>query len=290
MGRFLSFTIAAVTPFTRDGYFDAKSVPGLIQYLVKEANAPGLLIWGSTGEQHLMSIETRLEFYGLVRKTVGPNYPLYSGVAAFTTNVAIKLAKRAEKEGYQATMLGFPPYRIPTQSEAIDYVKDVCKEIPSVSVFLYNNPKRTAFDLSVESLVEIVNQVPNVVGLKQAGNRAGVPLAMQQLSREIQFLSGFDATLVEEFQAGYSAVTSIAGNIYPKGTVELIHWIEKGEKDKKVEERQKLIYDAITFVNENGGISCLKYILRKRGITAGFSPPPAKEPSTDVEIALNKYC
>ncbi|CUM50200.1 uncharacterized protein AC631_00155 [Debaryomyces fabryi] len=290
MGKFLPFTIAAVTPFTEQGDFDPKSVPGLIQYLVKEANAPGLLICGSTGEQHIMSIEDRLELYSSVRNTVGTNYPLYAGVAAFTTKDAIRLAKGAEKDGYQAVMLGFPPYRIPTQKEAIEYVIDVCKAIPSTLVFLYNNPKRTGFNLSVESLVNIVNQVPNVEGLKQAGNRADVPLAILQLSRKIQFLSGFDATIVEDFQMGYSAITSIAGNIFPNQTAELIHWIENGEKGNKIEERQTLIRDAITFVGENGALPCLKYILRKRGVSAGFCPPPLKDPSTDLALSLDKYC
>lgn len=290
MSKFLPFTIAAVTPFTEQGDFDPKSVPGLILYLVKEANAPGLLICGSTGEQHIMSIEDRLELYSIVRNTVGSDYPLYAGVAAFTTKDAIRLAKGAEKNRYQAIMLGFPPYRIPTQKEAIEYVIDVCKAIPSTPVFLYNNPKRTGFDLSVESLINIVNQVANVEGLKQAGNRSDVPLAMQQLTREIQFLSGFDATIVKDFQMGYSAVTSIAANIYPKETAELIRWIQNGEKGKKIEELQTLIRDAITFVGENGTLPCLKYILRKRGASAGFCPPPLKDPSMDVKLSLDKYC
>lgn len=95
------------------------------------------------------------------------------------------MARGAEKRGYQAIILEFPLYRIPTQKEAVDYVKDVCREITSVPVFLYNNYKRIGFDCSVKSLFEIVNQAPNVEDLKQAGNTADVPLAMQQLSREI---------------------------------------------------------------------------------------------------------
>lgn len=69
-------------------------------------------------------------------------------------------------------------------------------------MFLYNNPKRTGFDLSIGSLVSIVNQVPNVDGLKQAGNRSNVPLVMQPLSREIQFLSGFDETVLKTSKWG----------------------------------------------------------------------------------------
>lgn len=53
--KFLPFSIAAVTPFDKEGNFDISSVPGLIRYYIEDAKAPGLLISGSTGDQHVLT-------------------------------------------------------------------------------------------------------------------------------------------------------------------------------------------------------------------------------------------
>eukprot|EP01051_Picozoa_sp_SAG22_P038474 SAG22_NODE_19749_length_272_cov_0.583815_1_plen_90_part_11 len=87
-----------VTPFTRGGDFAPQDVAAVVRHYA--ASAPGLLVCGSTGEQHCLSVAERAELYRLCRAAApAPEYPLYAGVAAFTTRDAVVLAKAAQAAG-----------------------------------------------------------------------------------------------------------------------------------------------------------------------------------------------
>ena len=105
---FLPYSVAMVTPFDEHGDFHPASVAPLVQHLVA-AGAPGLLISGSTGEQHCLSIEERCSLYQLCRDAAGPEIALYAGVASFKTKYSVTLAQAAAKAGCNAIMLGFTP-------------------------------------------------------------------------------------------------------------------------------------------------------------------------------------
>ncbi|ABS22606.1 Dihydrodipicolinate synthase/N-acetylneuraminate lyase-like protein [Bacillus cytotoxicus NVH 391-98] len=64
---FGSFSVAMVTPFSTDGNLHLEGIPSLINYY-KKYNVPALLISGSTGEQHSMTVDERVSLYGKVKK------------------------------------------------------------------------------------------------------------------------------------------------------------------------------------------------------------------------------
>ena len=119
---FLPYSVAMVTPFDEHGDFHPASVAPLVQHLIA-AGAPGLLISGSTGEQHCLSIEERCSLYQLCRDAAGPDIAIYAGVASFKTKYSVTLAQAAAKAGCNAIMLGFTPYQKISQNDA-----ELCKD------------------------------------------------------------------------------------------------------------------------------------------------------------------
>ena len=162
-----------VTPFSTNGNLYLEGIPSLVDYY-KKHKVPALLISGTTGEQHSMTVEERMALFHKVKKSKN-DLIIYGGVAAVQTNDAIALAITAEKVGLDGIMLGFPPYLRINQQEAFNYVSKICS-VTHLPIMIYNNPPRTGFDLHVETLIKLVETFPQVVAFKEAGDVSSVPI------------------------------------------------------------------------------------------------------------------
>ncbi|KAI8357260.1 hypothetical protein BD560DRAFT_406377 [Blakeslea trispora] len=290
--RFVPFSIAMVTPFTEKGALDIAAVPKVVQYYLNQG-APGLLISGSTGEQHCMTIEERKQLYKQVSATVAGKCPIYAGVATFKTQDAIELVKTAKDAGISGIMLGFPPYRRPSQQEALNYVTQITEAAPDLPFFLYNNPPRNGFDLEPETFVQMINKTNNVFGLKEAGkpenvNKAKSLLQTEKLS-QISFFAGDDHTFVEAFSCfGYTGLTSVVGSVYPSETKRVVEHLINNQAEEAKEIMQSII-PGIELLKKAGTLQCIKYILRKRNVPVGYCPSPFLDISDEHKVAIDKH-
>lgn len=276
---FVPYSIAMVTPFTEEGRFNIAAVTSVVEYYKKFA--PALLICGSTGEQHCLTILERKQLYHTAREVAGPNYTLYAGVSGFRTADAVELAESALADKFDGIMLGFPPYRRITQREAYEYVKEVADATP-LPIFLYNNPPRTGFDLLPNTFVKIVKNMPTVQGLKEAGDPDNVNMVKSHLPDNISYLTGSDMDIVAAFtEQGYTGITSIMAGVYPLEMKKVFDLLQDGKKDEAQKIMKDIIEPGSDVMVDSGFLPCLKYILRKRGVNAGWCPPPMMDPKMD---------
>ncbi|GAN02276.1 dihydrodipicolinate synthase [Mucor ambiguus] len=289
--QFIFYSIAMVTPFTKEGDLCLESIPELVKFYMNKLEAPGLLISGSTGEQHCMTIAERKQLYKIVGETVPKDFPLYAGVAAFKTKDAIELAQAAGKSGFAGIMLGVPPYRLPSQRELKQYVIDVAKST-KLPIFLYNNPDSNGVQIEPETYASIASIAANVYGLKEVGNTANVKRVKQLLGNKAgqhTFFTGIDEEYAEAYtEQGYTGITSVAGNVFPremKQAVEYLH-TDQTEEGKKL---MSSLVPKIRVVLNAGFLQSIKYILRKRGAPAGYCPPPLLEPTDEDKARLDAY-
>lgn len=288
--QLLDYSVAITTPFTENGDFDSDAVPTMIQYYVKQLKFPGLLISGSTGEQHCLSIEERKQLFQLVKNNVPSGYPVYAGVAAFKTKDAIDLAQAAEKIGLSGIMLGLPPYRIPSQIELEKYVTDAASAT-QLPIFVYNNPRRNGCFVDPTTFQRIAEANSNVVGIKEAGDPEFVPQIKSCLkdSTAYSFFTGSDLNFLEEYKTfGYTGITSIFANIFPRQIEDLVKCVFE-DNMQEAEIILKELTPTIELISRAGVLQCIKYILRERGLPAGYCPPPlSAEPSDEVKLLLKE--
>lgn len=109
-----NFHIALPTPFREDESLKVEGFEPIVEYL-KENGIGSLLISGSTGEQHSLSIEERLDIIDYFNQRKFVNVELIFGVAATRTRDAARLIQALEYSVFDAVMIGFPPYIRPTQ-------------------------------------------------------------------------------------------------------------------------------------------------------------------------------
>lgn len=111
-------------------------------------------------------------------------------------------------------VLGFPPYLCLTQKEAVLYAQGLIHTCEK-PVILYNNPRRTGFDLSAESLLTLIAD-PRVIGLKEAGSKERVPQLKTKTAADFRFYAGGEADLAEKVALGFNGLSSMAGNLCPE--------------------------------------------------------------------------
>lgn len=280
LNPFLSYSIAMVTPFNEEGALDKGGIQELVDYYVSK-QAPALLISGSTGEQHSMTIQERAELYHETKQHAQDNLLLYGGVAATVTKDAVVLAHEAERAKLDAIMLGFPPYVRPTQTEAYNYVKAVC-EATKLPIMLYNNPPRNGFSLEVDTLLKLAHDFPQIVALKEAGNPDHVKSTKEQLGEGFKVLSGFDASIIDYYEKGYEGITSIMGNIMLEEMRHIIKLLDDLNRDQATVELKK-ISEKINLIFQIGAIKTIKFILTRQGINAGYCREPLGKLTLDEQ-------
>jgi 4-hydroxy-tetrahydrodipicolinate synthase len=96
-------------------------------------------------------------------------------------------------------------------------------EAVSCPIMLYNILGRTAVDLSVDTLLRILEACPNVVALKDASG--GVIYTQELLlraPRSILVLAGDDALTLPLMSVGARGVVSVTSNLYPRAVSEVV--------------------------------------------------------------------
>ncbi|KAI8973671.1 hypothetical protein BDF20DRAFT_824122 [Mycotypha africana] len=288
---FLKYSIAMVTPFREDGEFDPAAIPAVVHYYIHELQAPGLLISGSTGDQHCMTVDERKQLYKAVCETAPQGYPIYAGVAAFKTKDAVELAKAAEAAGCTAIMLGLPPYRKPSQRDLESYVAAVAADV-MLPLFLYNNPGRNGVQVEPTTFLKLADTYANVRGIKETGVLENVQTLKDLLGSradEYTFFTGSDDLYVHLAKnRGFTALTSMAGNFFPKEMRAVTDHLDK----KEFEQAEAIMADIIPkyqMIKDIGVLPAMKYVLRKRGAPVGYCPPPLLDPTEEQKKRLDAF-
>ncbi|ALC82844.1 MULTISPECIES: 4-hydroxy-tetrahydrodipicolinate synthase [Bacillus] len=287
---FVPYSVAMVTPFTRSGSIDEDAISSLIDFYQKK-KVPALLICGSTGEQHSMTVEERKMLYRLARKHSSRELQLYAGVAAVQTKDSVELASAAEQAGMNGIMLGMPPYVRVSQEEALSYIKKIA-EVCSLPILLYNNPLRTAVDLHAETIAKIMKEVPQVIAVKETGDPNKARVIKQLTGEKTAVFSGIDLEISAHFSIGYDGLTSVIGNLFPEEMNEVVKFLMQGNKEEAEQllERVKPVAQALTGMSSPTG---MKYAMRKLGIAGGYAREPLGcepiEGMEAIDLALSAY-
>lgn len=286
---FVPYSIAMVTPFDDKENLWLSGIYSLIDYY-KKNHIPALLISGSTGEQHSMTIEERVTLYREARSAGKDDLLLIGGVAAVRTSDAIRLTEAAQRENLDGIMLGFPPYLRMSQREAAEYVKKVCA-VTDLPIMLYNNPSRTGFNLELNTLYDLVESYPQIQALKEAGNPSNAPLVKSKLGPSFSVLTGFDLQLLDNMQNGYDGITSIIGNVFPKEMQQIVQLVKTNEW-KLAEEQFSKLLPTIHTILEIGALRAIKYVLTENNMEAGICREPlsilSKQEKESLRDVFNK--
>ncbi len=242
---------ALVTPFTSTGAIDIDAFKKLIDYQIS-GGVDGLIPCGTTGESSTLSHEEHDRVIDLTIKFAAGRVPVIAGTGSNATNEAIQLSQHAEQAGADAVLLVNPYYVRPTQKGLYLHFKAIAESV-SIPCIPYNIKSRTGVNLENKTLLRLMNECKNIVGVKEAsGDLTQMKELLSLRRKEFTVLSGDDNMTIDLIAAGGHGVVSVAANLIPHRMKEMAHCALQGDLEtaRALEKRLSPFFEAC-FVETN---------------------------------------
>jgi 4-hydroxy-tetrahydrodipicolinate synthase len=276
---------ALVTPFSQDGNaVDWQAYERLIEGQL-DARVTGLVPCGTTGESPNLSDAEQRELVARAVKLSRGRATVVAGVGTNSTKKTIENARAALEAGVDGVMAAMPYYNKPSQDGLFAHVKALAEAV-SCPIMLYNIPGRSAVDLSVDTLLRILEACPNVVALKDAsGGLIYTQELLLRAPRPLLVLSGDDVLTLPLMAVGARGVVSVTSNLYPREVSEVVEDALAGRLAEASAKHKRLyaVHKAL-FVEPNP--QPLKAALALKGLTNASVRLPLVEASQSVKSML----
>jgi 4-hydroxy-tetrahydrodipicolinate synthase len=218
---------ALVTPFTRNGDLDEKSVRRLGRRQI-DAGIHFLVPNGTTGENPTLTLEERTRIVEILVDEANGQVPILAGAGGYNTKEVVHLADEMRKAGASGLLSVTPYYNKPTPEGLVQHFRAIADSTP-LPVIVYNVPGRTGVNIDVNTLVRLA-AIPNVVGVKEAsGNITQVCEICKAVPSDFLVLSGDDALTLPVMAVGGRGVISVVSNEIPKEMVQMVDAVEQND-------------------------------------------------------------
>ena len=284
MSIFTKAGVAIITPFKEDDLsvnYDAFAE--LIDFQI-DNGTDCIIVCGSTGEAATMTEQEHLDVCKFCIDYTKKRVPVIAGSGSNCTQTAINLSKEIAGYGADGLLVIHPYYNKGTQKGLIKHFRMVAEEVNGCPVVLYNVPSRTGGNINPETVAQLVKEVPNIVGIKEAiGNISQIVKLMTLTDGNIDLYSGNDDQVVPLMSMGGIGVISVVSNIAPRAVHDMCDKMLKGDV-KGAAQIQKDTLDLC----ENLFSEVNPIPVKKAVNLMGFNAGPLRMPLTEMEEANAK--
>src|SRR5262245_30980954 len=226
MARFGRVMTAMVTPFDDDLALDVDAAVELAAWLQSQGNE-GLVVCGTTGESPTLTDDEKLQLWEAVAGAV--TIPVIAGSTGNDTAHDVQLTVEASKRDVAGILALCPYYSRPSQAGIEAHLRTIAAstELP---VLIYDIPIRTGRKIATDVLVRLANEVPNVLGVKDAaGNPGETSRLVAAAPEDFEVYSGDDVLTLPLVAVGAVGVISVAGHWTAHDLVEFFDAWERGD-------------------------------------------------------------
>ena len=217
MAIFKGAGVAIVTPMKANGEVNYEKFAALIEFQI-ENGTDAIIVCGTTGEASTLSHEEHLEVIKYCTEKVAGRVPVIAGTGSNSTETAVYLSTEAEKYGVDGLLLVSPYYNKATQNGLYTHFKTVADAV-KLPIILYNVPSRTGCNILPDTIVRLVTEVENIVGVKEAsGNIGQIARLAAKAGGKVDIYSGNDDQIVPILSLGGIGVISVLSNVAPRQT------------------------------------------------------------------------
>jgi len=225
---------AITTPFTADGQVDHDFLAKHARTLI-DSGCKGIVPLGSLGEAATLSFEEKLDIIRTLVKALDGRAPVIPGIAALSTDEAVRLARQAKALGASGLMV-LPPYVYSTDWREMGAHLRAVIAATDLPCMLYNNPIAYKTDFSPEQIAELAHEFPNVQAVKESSGDVRRFAALRSLlGNRLELLVGMDDAIVEGVAMGARGWIAGLVNAYPKESVKLFELARDGGADAAAE-------------------------------------------------------
>ncbi len=279
--------VALVTPFLSDGSIDYTAYKKLIHYVL-DNGCQYLVVLGTTGEAPVLSKDEKIQLINIAYDETKGNVPVVVGIGGNNTAALIEDLKNFPLDGAAAVLSASPYYSKPSQEGIFQHYKALAAVSPK-PIMLYNVPGRTGRGIAAETVIRIANEVPNVMGIKEAsGDMLHCMQILRDKPKDFMVISGDDALAMAQIACGMEGVISVAANAFPAHFNKMIDSSLSGDfaAAKKINDQLLTAYDLMFCENNPAGI---KAFLAEQNIIQNYLRLPLVPLSAQVHAQVKVF-
>ena len=223
--KFDGIMTALITPFDEKNCVVEESLRELIRFQIQNG-VHSILVMGGSGEYIQMTMSERKRVIDIAADEIKGKVPLVVGILEPGLAPAIELSLYAKAAGADAILVVTPYYISPNQEGMAEYFRKIDQAV-DMPMLLYNVPKRTNNTLLPATVERMVQEIPNIVGIKECTpSVAQVVELIRRVGDRIAVLSGEEFFAVSEMILGARGAVMASANVIPGVWVKLYDLIQ----------------------------------------------------------------
>ena len=275
-----------ITPF-RGEAVDYGAYEKLVERQIGEGSH-GVLVNGTTAEPSTLTLEERTRLVDIAIDVTDKRVPVVAQTGSQSLADTLVLTEHANKAGADALLVVTPYYIRPPQRGLVAYYVEVCSrtELP---VMIYHIPGRTAINVTLDTVAQIRDQAPNLIGIKHAVNDLGFCSdLLENFGTDFRIFVGLEELSFPMMAVGACGLMNAVSNVVPKPVAEMCERVFAND----LEGAKKIHYDLFelnksVFYDTNP--IAIKYMMKRLGIIPDNSHRLPMAPATpELEKRLDK--
>lgn len=271
---------AMATPFDDNNEIDYECVLMLIKKIEENKNT-AIVVGGSTGEGHSLSIKEKVELLSYVKK-----HTKLKIVYAISHNnldlikEEMEIIKEYNPDCYLITV---PFYSLPPQRGIYLFFKEISL-ISNKPIIIYNVPSRIGTSIEFMTLRKIIKSCPNVIGIKEASSDINLISLLKKNFPNFICYIGNDEHYYEALKAGADGIISVMSVLYGKEMQELYSNFKEGYHYLLLDDYLKLVSKLLKL---EANPLPIKYLLKKEGFPSMNLRLPLVELSLEYQHQID---
>ncbi len=258
---------ALVTPIDESGRVDLDTFDQVVNFVI-DRGVDGIVLGGGTAEYPHFTVEDRVSLIHRGIATANGRSRVLASVGTSSIHSTLRLANEAAAAGADALLITMPYFFRYAQEDLAAFTTEVCASV-SIPCLLYNLPGFTN-PIEVETAVELLSSIPNLVGMKDSsGNvNAFTPLAEAAAEQGFRLFVGEDSVILPALRAGWDGVISGIASFAPEIVTAIYRSYQENDL-AKAEALQKSLAEVIEYIVQLPIPCAVRTLLKARGIDNG---------------------
>jgi 4-hydroxy-tetrahydrodipicolinate synthase len=254
-----------ITPF-RHGEVDYEAYARLISFQI-EQGSHGVLVNGTTGEPATLSVEERNRLVDTAIAVAAGRIPIVAATGSQSLAETRALSEHAARAGADALLIVTPYYTRPPQRGLVGYYLQLAN-VTDLPWMIYHIPKRTAVEVTVDTLKALRDQSSTFVGMKHAVNDLNFASeCLATLGRDFKIFAGLEELSFPMMAVGACGLMNAAGNLQPRALADMCQAVWNNDLAAAQALHHKL-FELNRSIQYDTNPIPIKYMMKRLGILA----------------------
>ena len=256
--------VALHTPLTPSGEIHEEALRDHLEWMV-QSGIHGIFPCGTMGEGIALSDAQRRRVTEITVDQVKSRAFVMPQVTTNNTAGCIELSRHAKAAGADAISV-IAPYFYPSDGPALDaFFSEIAAAVPDLSVFLYNNPGRSASGIPSSLVGKLLKKVKNLAGIKDSSKDLILFQEYVEVGGEgFACIIGTDGLVYPAMMVGGVGVVSAVANPFPELMVALYDTV-MAKQYERARKLQLLVNQLRVVLKIGPYLAGYKEIMRLRG-------------------------